>query len=170
MKKILLLIFIIFNFEYSYADNKIVYIDINNILVNSIVGQSISKHIQNIKENKNKEFSIIEKKLLDKEKDIIKKKNIIETNEFEEQVVLHNKEVTEYNIKKKRFNKEIDEKKIKYTKIVLKSLNSIISKYVEENSISIVFPKKNLIIAKKDLDITNIIMVLLNEELKEIDF
>ncbi len=170
MKKILLLIFIIFNFEYSYADNKIVYIDINNILVNSIVGQSISKHIQNIKENKNKEFSIIEKKLLDKEKDIIKKKNIIETNEFEEQVVLLNKEVTEYNIKKKRFNKEIDEKKIKYTKIVLKSLNSIISKYVEENSISIVFPKKNLIIAKKDLDITNIIMVLLNEELKEIDF
>ena len=170
MKKILLLISIIFNFEYSYADNKIVYIDINNILVNSIVGQSISKHIQNIKENKNKEFSIIEKKLLDKEKDIIKKKNIIETNEFEEQVVLLNKEVTEYNIKKKRFNKEIDEKKIKYTKIVLKSLNSIISKYVEENSISIVFPKKNLIIAKKDLDITNIIMVLLNEELKEIDF
>ena len=170
MKKILLLISIIFNFEYSYADNKIVYIDINNILVNSIVGQSISKHIQNIKENKNKEFSIIEKKLLDKEKDIIKKKNIIETNEFEEQVVLLNKEVTEYNIKKKRFNKEIDEKKIKYTKIVLKSLNSIISKYVEENSISIVFPKKNLIMAKKDLDITNIIMVLLNEELKEIDF
>ena len=170
MKKILLLIFIIFNFEYSYADNKIVYIDINNILVNSIVGQSISKHIQNIKENKNKEFSIIEKKLLDKEKDIIKKKNIIETNEFEEQVVLLNKEVTEYNIKKKRFNKEIDEKKIKYTKTVLKSLNPIISKYVEENSISILFPKKNLIMAKKDLDITNIIMVLLNEELKEIDF
>ena len=170
MKKILLLISIIFNFEYSYADNKIVYIDINNILVNSTVGQLISKHIQNIKENKNKEFSAIEKKLLDKEKDIIQKKNIIETKEFEEQVILLNKEVTEYNVKKKRFNKEIDEKKIKYTKIVLKSLNPIISKYVEENSISIVFPKKNLIMAKKDLDITNIIMVLLNEELKEIDF
>ena len=170
MKKIILLLIIILNFEYCYADNKIVYIDINNILNNSIVGKSISKHLQNIRENKSKEFKLIEKRLLDKEKDIIKKKNIIETNEFEEQVVLLNKEVTEYNIKKKRFNKEIDEKKIKYTKIVLKSLNPIISKYVEENSISIVFPKKNLIMAKKDLDITNIIMVLLNEELKEIDF
>ena len=44
------------------------------------------------------------------------------------------------------------------------------SKYVEENSILIVLPKKNIIIAKKNLDITNIIMDLLNNELKKIDF
>ena len=81
-----------------------------------------------------------------------------------------NKEVNDYNIKKKIFNKEIEEKKIKYTKTVLNSLNLIISKYVEENSIKIVFPKKNIIVAKKDLDITNIIMDLLNKELKVIDF
>ena len=81
-----------------------------------------------------------------------------------------NKEVNDYNIKKKLFNKEIEEKKIKYTKTVLNSLNLIISKYVEENSIKIVFPKKNIIVAKKDLDITNIIMDLLNKELKVIDF
>ena len=112
MKKILLLISIIFNFEYSYADNKIVYIDINNILVNSTAGQLISKHIQNIKENKNKEFSAIEKKLLDKEKDIIQKKNIIETNEFEEQVILLNKEVTEYNVKKKDLTKKLMKRKL----------------------------------------------------------
>tara|TARA_B100000401_G_C52630415_1_gene635710 strand:+ start:350 stop:862 length:513 start_codon:yes stop_codon:yes gene_type:complete len=170
MKKIILLLIIILNFEYCYADNKIVYIDINNILNNSIVGKSISKHLQNIRENKSKEFKLIEKRLLDKEKDIIKKKNILEKNIYEEQVVLLNKEVSEYNLKKKNFNKEIEEKKIKYTKAVLNSLNSIVSKYVEENSISIVLPKKNLIIAKKDLDITNIIMNLLNNDLKEIAF
>jgi len=52
----------------------------------------------------------------------------------------------------------------------LNSLNPIISNYVEENSISVVFPKKNIIIAKKNLDITNIIMDLLNNELKKIEF
>ena len=66
--------------------------------------------------------------------------------------------------------KEIDEKKIKYTKVVLNVLNPIISKYVEDNSITIVFPKKNIIIAKKNLDITSTIMNLLNNQLKEIDF
>ena len=59
---------------------------------------------------------------------------------------------------------------MKYTKMVLNTLNPIISNYVEENSISIVFPKKNIIIAKKTLDITNPIMDLLNNDLTKIDF
>tara|TARA_Y100000741_G_C18218037_1_gene544610 strand:- start:556 stop:1068 length:513 start_codon:yes stop_codon:yes gene_type:complete len=170
MKKIIFLLIIIVNFGYCYADNKVVYIDINNILNNSIVGKSISTHLQNIRENKSKEFLLIEKKLLDKEKDIIKKKNILEKKIYEEQVLLLNNEVKEYNLSKKKFNKEIDKKKIQYTKIVLNSLNPIVSKYVDENSISIVLPKKNIIIAKKELDITIIIMNLLNKNLKQIDF
>ncbi len=170
MKKIFLLLVFILSFEYSYAENKIAYIDINNILNNSIVGKSISEHIQNIKIKKNEEFSEIEKKLLDKEKDIIKKKNIIEKNEFDEQITILKNDINKYNVKKNKFLKEIEEKQIKYTKLVLNTLNPIISKYVEENSISMVLPKKNIIIAKKNLDITTKIMDLLNNELKKIDF
>jgi len=79
-------------------------------------------------------------------------------------------EINEYNNKKNKFKNEIEDKKIKYTKIVLKTLNSIVSEYVEVNSISMVLPKKNIIIAKKNLDITNEIMDLLNNQLKTIDF
>ena len=74
MKKTFLLIIFILNFENSYAENKIAYIDINHILNMSIVGQSISEHIKKIKEKKNNELVIIEKQLADKEADIIKKK------------------------------------------------------------------------------------------------
>ena len=170
MKKIYPLIIFFFSFTYACADVKIAYIDINSILNNSIVGQSISKHILNIKEIKNKEFASIESQLLDKEKDVIKKKNIIKKKDFEKQVNALKKEVENYNIKKINFGKEIDEKKIKYTKIVLDSLNPIIADYVEKNSISMVLPKKNIIIAKKKLDITSVIMDLLNIQLKKIDF
>ena len=170
MKKTFLLIIFILNFENSYAENKIAYIDINHILNMSIVGQSISEHIKKIKEKKNNELVLIEKKLTDKEEDIIKKKNIIEKNEFEKQVNILKKEIAEYRNKKIKINEEIDKKKIKYTKIVLNTLNPIISKYVEENSITIVFPKKSIVIAKKNLDITILIMDLLNNQLKKIDF
>ena len=61
-------------------------------------------------------------------------------------------------------------KKIKYTKEILQTLNIIISKYVEENSIQIVFSKKDIVIAKKDLDITDPIMNLLNNQLVKIEF
>ena len=170
MRKIILILIFFIHCNYSYAENKIAYIDINNILNNSIVGQSITKYIKDIKEKKKKEFLLIENKLLDKEKDIIKKKNIIEKAEFDNKVSILKNEINEYTNQKSKFNKEIDEKKIKYTKVVLNVLNPIISKYVEDNSITIVFPKKNIIIAKKNLDITSTIMNLLNNQLKEIDF
>jgi len=74
MKKIFLLIIFILNFENSYAENKIAYIDIDHILNYSIVGQSISEHIKKIKEKNYNELDLIKKQLEDKETDIIKKK------------------------------------------------------------------------------------------------
>ena len=170
MKKLLFLFIILLNFDNLYADNKIAYIDIDYILNNSIVGKSIAKHIQSIKEKKNNELKDIEKQLSDKENDLIKQKNIIEKDEFEKKIKTLKSEVGEYRKKKLSSNKAINEKKIEYTKKVLKVLDPIISKYVEDNSINIVFPKKNIIIAKKNLDITNSIMNLLNEQLVKIDY
>ena len=74
MRKIFVLLIFILNFDTLYAEDKIAYIDINNILNNSIVGNYITKHIKNIKEKKNNEFSLIENQLLNREEDIIKKK------------------------------------------------------------------------------------------------
>jgi len=170
MKKILLFLIILMNFDNANAENKIAYIDINHILNNSLAGQSISKHIQEIKEKKNIEFASIEKRLTDEETKIVNQKNIIEKEKFEEQVNKLREEVNKYRKSKKIFNDEIKAKKIKYTKIILNKLNPIISKYVEENSITIVFPKKNIIIAKKNLDITKLIMELLNNQLNKVDF
>ena len=112
----------------------------------------------------------IDENYSNKEKEIIKQKNIIEKNKFDEQVNKLREEIKLYNEKKKVFNEEINSKKLKYTKIVLNKLNPIISSYVEKNSISIVLPKKSVIIAKKKLDITDQIMDLLNKELTKINF
>ncbi len=170
MKKILFLFIIIFNYQISYAENKIAYIDIDFILNNSIVGQSISDHIKKIKEKKNSEFKTIEKQLSDKENDIVKQKNIIEKNEFEKKIKNLKNEIKDYRKKKLLANEEINKKKIDYTKQVLKVLDPIISKYVEDNSINVVFPKKNIIIAKKNLDITDSVMNLLNSQIINVEF
>ena len=56
----------------------------------------------------------------DEETKIIKQKNIIKKNEFEEQVNKLREEVNEYNKNKEIFKEEIKAKKIKYTKIFSK--------------------------------------------------
>ena len=72
--------------------------------------------------------------------------------------------------KKKNINDKFNEIKIKNTKKVLEILNPIIKKYVEKNEISIVLPKKNIIVGRKNLDITNVIIKILDGEIKKIEF
>lgn len=170
MKKFLIFIFFFLNFNSAYSEIKIAYIDINYILTNSIVGKSISEHISAIEKSKKKEFDLMEKNLSKKDKDIVAKKNIIEENELQMQINLLKEEINNYQKEKKLFIKDINEKKLKYTKVVLNSLNGIISEFVEKNSILIVFPKKDIVVAKKSLDITGSIIKILNDKLTKIDF
>jgi len=170
MKKFFYIIFFFIIITNANADLKIVYIDINEILTNSKVGKSIAEHMTSLEKNKIAEFDQLEKKLKNKDKEIIAKKNIIDDEELQNEINSLKKDITEYRNDKKNFIDELNKKKLGYTKIVLNKLNSIISKYVDENSISIVFPKKSLVVAKKDLDITSEVMDLLNQSLTKIDF
>ena len=49
----------------------------------------------------------------------------------------------------------------------LKLINPILTKYSTENEISIILQKKNLIIGKTELDITDKIIIIINDEIKE---
>ena len=46
-------------------------------------------------------------------------------------------------------------------------VNSILIKYSDEKSISMIFPKKSMIIGKSELDITDEIIKVINSEIKE---
>ena len=48
---------------------------------------------------------------------------------------------------------------------ILKKINPIIEKYMQENSISIIHDKKNVFIADKNYDITEYIVNLVNKNI-----
>ena len=170
MKVIIFLLIFFIKINYSFADNKIAYIDVNFILAKSLVGQNINNYISGIQEENIKKFNEQEQILSDKEKKIIAQKNILEKKKFEYEVKLLNQEINKYRTERKKISTELNKKKISYTKEVLNHLNPIITNFVEKNSISIVLPKKNIIVGKKELDITSDILNLLNDKIKEIEF
>ena len=57
------------------------------------------------------------------DKDILKKKNIVEINELQKDIDKLNLEINKYRKKKKSFNDEINKKKLDYTKKVLQTMN-----------------------------------------------
>lgn len=169
MKKIISIIsfFLIFSFN---CKAEIAYIDINLILNKSLVGTSLNNHLQKINNVNLEKYKKIEDKLIKKEKILLTQQNILSKDEFQKKLQILSEEVKKYREDKKNSLDELNKIKIENTKEILKKLNPIITKYVDLNSISIVMPKKNIIVGKKNLDITDEIIKLLNENIQKLNF
>ena len=170
MKSILISFLLILKFNFVYADEKIAFIDLNFIMNNSLSGKSINNFINIIKDKKIEEFNIIESKIKKDENDLISKKNIIEKKIYNQKVDQIKLRINNYNNDRQVFKKYLDERKIIYTNKLLESLNPIISNFVEKNSISVVLPKKMIIIGKKNLDITIPVIKILDKNIQKIKF
>ena len=165
-KSITIIIFFIVIPTNIFAENKIAYLDIDFILSNTNIGKSLFKKIQKFESDKINELNDKEKILKDEENKILASKNIISKDEL-------NKKITEFQIKLKNYkNLRLDEinllKKKRNEDILnlLKSINPLIEKYMNENSISIIIDKKNIFIADKNFDISKNLIDLINTNLK----
>ena len=162
------IIFFLFSSFNTYAE--IVYIDVNYILNNSEVGKSLNIYVKKIRDENIISYKDIEAKFKEKEKELLAQKNILKKKEFEEKFKILSNEINIYNAEKKSSLKKLNEIKIDNTKKILEILNPIITNYVDKNSISLVVPKKNIIVGKKNLDITDEIVKLLNDKVQSLDF
>ena len=165
----LILFFLSITINNLKAQEKVSYIDIDYILASSVAGKSL---LNKLKENEEIKINIFKSKDEDfkqKESKILAKKNLISAEEI-------NKELKslqiEFNQYRKDKNKQVEElKKIRKKNIVdfLTLLNPIIEKYMSDNSIYMLIDKKNVFIAKKDYDITNNLIELINNQIKNIE-
>ena len=170
MKHIFIIILIFFKIEIAFANEKIAFIDLNFIMNNSVAGTSINTFINNLSKEKNNYFKVIENEIKKDENELISKKNIIEESIYNKKVNEIKIRINDYKLERQKFNKNLNETKIKYNNLLLEKLNPIISNFVEQNSITVVLPKKMIIIGKKDLDITKQILEALDKSVQKIDF
>jgi len=149
------------------ADQKIVFVDMDRLVSVSKPGSSIFKQLKDIN-NKNLNFlKNEEKKFKEKEKKLIAQKNIITEDDFTNKVEKLKSEINDYNLDRKKMIEEFNKLKVENTNNLLKQINPILTKYSKENEISIILQKKDLIIGKTELDITDEIIKIINVEIKE---
>ena len=149
---------------------EIVYIDLNFIINNSTLGKSLNKHINELNKINEQKFKKTETELLKKEKSLASQQNILNKNEFEKRFNELSLDVKKYRSEKKISLDNIKKTRIENTKKILAIINPIITKYVNENAISLVIPKKNIVVGKKNLDITDEIIKLLNNQPTKLSF
>ena len=163
-----LLIFL-FVFTNSIAQEKIVFIDINYIFKNSIVGKDLNEKIKkkdNQISNEIKKF----KDDIEKEKnEIISKKNVVSVEEYNVKIDNLEKKIKDMNMTIANKKKELEIYKKKVERSFSKELNLVIEEYSTENSIDMIFDKSNILMARKELNITEKIISLFNNQIKEIN-
>ena len=150
----------------SFAEKKIAFIDIDKIINESEFGKKSYKKIDNDFKNENERLSKIEKSLVSKEQEILKQKNVLSENELNSKILDLKKEISNFQKNRRLINEKFNKMRLDKTNEMVMSLNVILSKYADENDISLVIQKKFIVIAKSGLDITNEIMKIFNKENK----
>ena len=168
MPKILGITFILFIslIQVSFAEKKIAFIDIDMIINQSEFGKKSYKKIDNDFKKENEKLIKIEKNLVSKEKEILNQKNILSEEELNNKVIDLQKEINDFKKKKRLINEKFNKMRLDKTNEIVQSLNNILSKYADENDISMIIQKKFIVIAKSGLDITNEILEIFNKENK----
>jgi len=165
----LILFFLSITINNLKAQEKVSYIDIDYILASSVAGKSLLNKLKENEELKIDTFKSKDQDFKQKESKILAKKKLISVEEI-------NKELkslqVEFNQYRKDKNKQVEElKTIRKRNIVdfLTLLNPIIEKYMSDNSIYMLIDKKNVFIAKKDYDITNDLIEIIDNQIKNFE-
>ena len=167
MRISLIFFILLFYNNISFAENKIVYLDVQFVIDNSELGKFYKKKIKKIKDKNKTELKKDETIIKKKENEIKNQKNILSKEEINNKVKDLNELLKKYQIKISDNNKIILEEKRKYSSKILKTLNPIVASYVNKNNITLVIDKKNVLIGVKSLDITDKIIQILNAQTKE---
>ena len=162
------LIIILFYSNMALSGESFYHIDIDFVLNNSLAGKSIIKQLENKDKSNKDKFKKNETELKKKETKLISQKSILEKKEFNEKVALFAKEVSIYKKERADILNNFSKKKNIAQKELLEKLTIILGKYSEEKSISYILSRQNIIVGKKELDLTNIIIEILNKEIKTI--
>ena len=162
----ILVIFLFFTNQ-SYSEQKIAFIDMDKVISTSKSGSSILKQLTDLN-NKNLKFlRNEEKKFKEKETKLISQKNIISETDFKNKVDELKSEIKNFNQNRNKMLADFNKLKIDNTNNLLKSINPILVKFSNDKEISIILQKKDLVVAKSQLDITDEIIKIVNLEVKE---
>jgi len=169
MKKLLSLILVIFLFftNQTFSEQKIAFIDMDKVITTSKSGSSILKQLTDINKKNLKFLKDEEKKFKQKETKLISQKNIISETDFKDKVNELKSEIKNYKQNRNKMLADFNKLKVDNTNNLLKLINPILVKFSNDKEIAIILQKKDLVVAKTQLDITDEVIKIVNLEVKE---
>ena len=151
----------------AYAE-KIVYIDMDRIMQISKAGKNAISKINDQKKKDVSKFQKIEKELKSKEEDLITKKNVISAEEFNKKLENLSKEINNYRTLRQEAIDLSTKSRLNASADFAEKIKPILAEYASENNIDMIIQKKNIIMGKTDLDITDEILKIVDKKINKL--
>ena len=170
MKKIkILFLFLILIYPFNLkAENQVYFINLKKVLNESKAGSAAQEKLVKEFENQDKKFKNESNALKKQETELINQRKTLSADEYKKKVSSLRKKNVDFQNRRRNASSNFVKKKNNARNQLLKSLNPILQKYMDENGIMMIMNEKNVILANSKVDLTNIIIDLLNKELKSI--
>ena len=139
----------------------------DKVISTSKSGSSILKQLTELTNKNSKFLKNEENKFTPSETKLISQKNIISDADFKKKVDELKSKIEDYNKNRDKMIKDFNKLKIDNTNKLLKLINPILLKFSNDNELYIILQKKNLVIGKTELDITEEVIKIVNLEVKE---
>ena len=169
MKKILFLLIISFFIKINpiFAEINIVYLNMDKIVSDSKAGASMLKQIDSINEVNIKNLKKIQLQLNEEEKKIIAQKNILSDEELQKKIKKLNNDIKNYKKVNKTEARDLAILKKQSVTKLLNLVNPILINFSKEKKISLILNKQNIIMGKNELDITSLILAIVDSKIDQ---
>ena len=167
-KSLIFIIFFLLSLNKAYSQEKIVFVDFEFLINNSIAGEKANSFLNKQFEKKKDEFQKIEKSLIDEEKKLRSQQNLLKEEEFKKKINEFKKKYNDFTSLRQKTLQKFEKAESSARAEIVTNIQKILADYSEKNAILMILDKKNIIIGKKDFEITDQIMKNLNDNLKEV--
>ena len=139
----------------------------NKIISSSKSGLSINSQLKDISSKNTKVFKEDARILKEQEIKLISQKNILSESDFQLKIKELKLAINKYNKNRDKVNNDYNKLRVDSTNKLLKLINPILVSYSNDNNISLILKKRDIVIGQTDLDITSEITQIINKEIKQ---
>ena len=127
---------------HTFAEQKIVILDMSYVLNNSKAGKEAQDFLKKKSNDYAKKYSELEKSLKKEEIDLLAKKNIISKEEYSKKSDSLRKKVIDYQSQRRASIDKLSKQRADARKKLIEKITPIIDSHIKENKISIILDKK----------------------------
>ncbi len=140
----------------------------DKIMQISKAGKTAIEKINKQKKKDINKFRKIEEDLKAQEIDLINKKNVLSSEEFNKKIESLTKKINDYRKLRQEAIDSSTKNRLNASADFANKIKPILAEYAGENNIDMVIQKKNIIMGKSNLDITNEILKIVDNKINNL--